>query len=170
MIYDLSGIEDHLLSLQAKEYTEFMKIIDWGQVFAINSNIENFLKILKEGGISSTISLENFNYSVGIVHHFTQQNVLAFSGKNILSKGCLQISTAIYCLLQMYALDDSIAGAVDFKDLLQKSLTLGKSLLEIGGEGDSEPLKAFGEVLSNRFSSVTKVLFDNEIIDYSCYI
>lgn len=169
LIYDLAGIENQLSSLQVKEYTELMKQIDWGQMLAINSGVDNFLKLLKEGGISSTISLDNFNYSVGVVHHFTLQSIQTFAGAVLLSRGCLQLSIGIYCLLQMYGLDNSVAGAIDYKDLLSKSLTLGKSLLEIGGEDDSQPLRSFAEVLSARFTAVTKILFDNEIIDYSTY-
>jgi dynactin 1 len=169
LIYDLTGIDSHLLTLSPKEYTDFMKIIDWGQILAINSNIDGFLKLLKEGGISSTISLENFNYSLGIIHQFSLQNISNVSGKALLSRGSLQISIGIYCLLQMYSLDDSIAGAIDYKDMLSKSLSLGKSVLDLTDENDLEPLKSFGEILSNRFTTVTKVLFDNEIIDYSSY-
>ena len=169
LIYDLIGIEDFLRTLQAKDYSDFMNQIDWGQVLAISSGVDTFLRLLKEGGISSTISLDNFNYSVGVVHHFTLQNIQFFSGASVLSRGCLQLSIGIYCLLQMYALNDAIAGAIDYKDLLSKSLSLGKSLLEIGGDEDSQPLRSIAEVLSARFGAVTKILFDNEIVDYSSY-
>jgi predicted nucleic acid-binding Zn-ribbon protein len=169
LIYDCLGLEDHLKTLSYKDYLDFMKAIDWGQFLSINSNVDNFLKLLKEGGISSTISLDTFNYSVGIVHHFSIQAVQNFSGKAALSRACLQLSVGIYCLLQMYGLNDSITGAVDYKELLHKSLTYGKLFLELGGEEDPVPLKNMAEVFSSRYSAVSKLLFDNEVGDYSGY-
>lgn len=167
LIYDTLGIEDHLRSLNFKDYQEFMKQIDWAQFAVISSNVEHFLKLLKEGGISSTISLDAFNYSVGIIHHFSIQSVPNFSGKAALSRSCLQLSIGIYCLLQMYCLNDAIAGAVDYKDLLGKSLYYGKFFLELGGEEDPAPLRNLSEILSARHAAVSKLLFDNDAGDYS---
>lgn len=169
LIYDLAGMEDFLKTMSQKEYIDFMKTVDWGQMLVINSSVDGFLKLLKEGGISSTISLDNFNCSVGIIHHFSIQSVPNFSGKIMMSRGCFLISIGIYCLVQMYGLDDSIAGAVDYKDLLTRCLTLGKTFIDIGGDEDSSPLRSLAEILSARSTAVTKILFDNEIIDYSTY-
>ena len=169
LIYDCVGIEDHLKTLSHKDYLDFMRQIDWSQFLSINSNVDNFLKLLKEGGISSTISLDTFNYSVGIIHHFSIQAVPAFSGKAALSRACLQLSVGIYCLLQMYALNDAITGAVDYKDLLNKCLAYGKLLLDLGGDEDPVPLKVMADVFSSRYSAVSKLLFDNEVGDYSGY-
>lgn len=169
LIYDTLGIEDHLKSLNFKDYIEFIKQIDWAQISVISSNVEHFLKLLKEGGISSTISLDAFNYSVGIIHHFSIQAVPNFTGKVALSRSCLQLSLGIYSLLQMYGLNDAIAGAVDFKELLNKSLYYGKFFLELGGEEDPVPLRNLSEVLTARYSAVSKLLFDNDVGDYSSY-
>ncbi|CAG9313133.1 NIP100 [Blepharisma stoltei] len=169
IVIDLALIEEHLRKIPLNEYQELMKHIEWGQVLSISQSIDYYLKLIKEGGLSPSISLEPYILSLEAIHHFRAQNISLNPSRVSLARGTFLITVAIHNLIQMYGLDDSIAAAIDYKDLINKFNNITCKLLELSGDEDSQQMRNVGEILIARYNAVRQVLMDTEIIDYSSY-
>ena len=163
----LSYIEEHIFALTPPEFNEFMLNLDWGQMSLANSSIDNFLKLVKEGGLSSSIPLENYLMSIEYLEEFQKQNVPGTSGKISLSRSLLQLCQGIHSLLHMYNLNERICVKVDYKDIMNKAFSISSRLFEV--ELEDENTFKYSEVLTARFNAVKEVLMNEQITDYSGY-